>query len=252
MSGRKYENKYVAFLDILGFKNKVEESILNDEVYGNIQKALKEFLAEKENQTKFQIIGENITTFSDNIVMSYPAKDSDNLYYLGKDIVFLQHKLFEYGMLIRGGITKGKIYHTKDIVFGPALNAAYELESKYSVYPRVILDKILYDEKIKSFDDYLGVENDIKIFKSTFAVESLTNLVYVDTLNCASDLEFDYYLCYLNKVKEFIESNLETVTAKEVRAKYIWLANYYNKTIYNQRKTINSKKYIINKRLIKF
>lgn len=45
-------------------------------------------------------------------------------------------------MLIRGGITIGKIIHNEEMVFGPGINRAYELESKYAIYPRIIFDQI--------------------------------------------------------------------------------------------------------------
>jgi hypothetical protein len=44
------------------------------------------------------------------------------------------------GLLIRGAITIGDIVHDDSIVFGPALNRAYELESQQAIYPRIILD----------------------------------------------------------------------------------------------------------------
>ena len=44
------------------------------------------------------------------------------------------------GVWVRGGVTVGNILHDDDVVFGPALNRAYELESKVAKFPRIVLD----------------------------------------------------------------------------------------------------------------
>lgn len=41
---------------------------------------------------------------------------------------------------MRGAVTVGAIHHDQHIVFGPALNRAYELESKVAFYPRILID----------------------------------------------------------------------------------------------------------------
>jgi hypothetical protein len=54
------------------------------------------------------------------------------------NIAAIQTNMFTlYGVLIRGSIVIGDIYYEKgkNILFGPALIKAYELESKHSVYP---------------------------------------------------------------------------------------------------------------------
>jgi hypothetical protein len=43
------------------------------------------------------------------------------------------------GFLIRGGVTIGKLYHSRGVAFGPALVTAVEVESRVAVYPRVVL-----------------------------------------------------------------------------------------------------------------
>ena len=50
-----------------------------------------------------------------------------------------QSLLSQYGLLLRGGIAVGKPYQDNEVVYGPGLVKAYALESKYAVYPRVIM-----------------------------------------------------------------------------------------------------------------
>ena len=57
IKNRKYEKKYVAFIDILGFKSLVNESLENIETYNNIIKSLKVFTNEKIAQEKPEEIG---------------------------------------------------------------------------------------------------------------------------------------------------------------------------------------------------
>lgn len=39
---------------------------------------------------------------------------------------------------MHGGLTFGKVFHEDGIVFGPALNEAYDLESKKANFPRIL------------------------------------------------------------------------------------------------------------------
>ncbi len=54
-------------------------------------------------------------------------------------------RLIYRGILCRGAITYGKLIHTDEVLFGPALTEAYILETKVALYPRVILHKDIID-----------------------------------------------------------------------------------------------------------
>jgi hypothetical protein len=86
-----------------------------------------------------------ITTFSDNIVVSYPAVPDDD--YRGfrrlspfwaetvcADAVRILSGVAEMalrvGLLIRGGLSFGQLYHQKGVVFGEALVDAHLLEKR--------------------------------------------------------------------------------------------------------------------------
>jgi hypothetical protein len=100
-----------------------------------------------------------ITTFSDNIVVSYPhAPDKE---YRGfrrlsafwaetvcADAVRILSRVAEValriGLLIRGGLSFGELYHQKGVVFGEAFVDAYTLEQRIAHYPRIIVsDRII-------------------------------------------------------------------------------------------------------------
>lgn len=46
------------------------------------------------------------------------------------------------GMLVRGGLSIGKLNHEENgALFGPAMSEACTLESKFAVYPRVVISQ---------------------------------------------------------------------------------------------------------------
>jgi len=82
-----------------------------------------------------------ITQFSDSFVLSCPAENQHSCSYLLQAVYLIHLMCFEsLGMMVRGGITLGKLIHEENgALFGPAMNEAYELESKSAIYPRVII-----------------------------------------------------------------------------------------------------------------
>jgi hypothetical protein len=159
----RYDKRFVAFVDILGFK----DAILNDKVpklIKTIQQLRSEagkkpyileredyivFLAGEDEENKFHDTRQ-ISVFSDLIVISYPVYNEknilNNLHKLIHSIYFVQEHLVPYGILLRGGITVGDLYHKDDVCIGPALIRAYELESSIAKFPRTILDKAITDD----------------------------------------------------------------------------------------------------------
>lgn len=138
----KSEVRIIAFLDILGFKELIEYSERENDytkLSNLITKSTKVF--NMLNAMKdFQL-----TQFSDSFVLSCKSLE------MGDSIVFIMHlrdliDLFlSENILLRGGVTIGKVIHTKKILMGPAMNRAYELESRFANCPRVIIDKDLFD-----------------------------------------------------------------------------------------------------------
>ena len=155
----EYEYRLVAFVDLLGFR-----SFLSKHGLKEVLKSLRIFYKEagKEsfhqhytkqgyghNDTKALSIeavrkeDHRITIFSDLIVISYRSTKEYinwNFNELLERLYYAQGYLMHRGLLIRGGITYGRLFHTDDYCVGPALVRAYELEYKKAFYPRVILD----------------------------------------------------------------------------------------------------------------
>ena len=133
-----YEERFIAFVDLLGFKSAIEESGVStliktiqllryESEYKHLiieKKDYMIFLAGHEKEgDKFHEFRE-ISVFSDLIVVSYPVQNDmsvlNNLHKLIHSIYFVQEHLSIESILIRGGITCGKLYHKGNICIGPA------------------------------------------------------------------------------------------------------------------------------------
>jgi hypothetical protein len=105
----------------------------------------------------------DITTFSDHIVVSYPGipKEVYGEFYspaldelwsgiVLQEFVRILSTVAEYGLriglLVRGGLTFGQLFHGQGVVFGRAMVEAYKLESEISVVPRVVASGTLIEK----------------------------------------------------------------------------------------------------------
>lgn len=171
ISNVKYTNSLLCFVDILGFKDlvcsKSQEhivayalEILYDSLFSpSIGEEID--IALSENEPIDSNIGEqisnglrkinaqfqgNISYFSDHVVISFPI-DKDNLKNIDKLMTLLCklerlisafYDSFWDDIGIRGAIVIGEVYHSEQIVFGPAMVEAYLLESSKAQIPRII------------------------------------------------------------------------------------------------------------------
>jgi hypothetical protein len=167
-----YSSRLTCFIDVLGFKSVIENSLsdpkITDELFeliselqpknitDAIYKAIPHFsftdgktaVNPSDPKTTSEIWPIEITQFSDSFVLSCPSDNYGSCVLL-IEAIFLLHFMFyrRLGLLVRGGLTVGSlVHHSNSVVFGPALNEAYRLESKMAIYPRVIVDKKKFDE----------------------------------------------------------------------------------------------------------
>ena len=235
----QYETRLVAFVDILGFKEKINQSVTDEEAHKKIYYALKRILKmresiESDTEKGYNYSNIRVTTFSDSAVISYPLEPgSGNLFYILLDLIFLQIDLLQHDVLLRGGITAGKLYHDGSIVYGPAMNEAYLLESELADYPRIIIvqDKLI--ECIKeTCSSHHDVETECEYIGDLIRQDKKDGLWYLDYLSQSQQLdypEFDYYEILSNVRKVIIEGLHHS--SKKVRKKYKWIRKYFNHVI---------------------
>ncbi len=146
-----YKDMYVAYLDILGFKELVGSESC-DAIY-NIFEEVKEtelispiyFMNDPELNYPLDSVKKYI--MSDSIVMYIEAKKKNALNALVKQCSLMANCLLsrEQPVLIRGGISRGKFYRKKYIAFGPALVSAYNIENM-TKYPRIMIHEDIISE----------------------------------------------------------------------------------------------------------
>lgn len=158
-----YENRVVAFVDILGFKEVIQRSKNDPELVSRIFYALdvrKDSWAEaysKEVEFTYgpEFFDDRFHSFSDCIVMSVSSRIED-VGLLIYSVFKICRQLLNQGFVSRGGIAMGDLYHHDDsgedkksrrapsMVFGPAFIDAYQFESSHADGPRVILQNSVW------------------------------------------------------------------------------------------------------------
>ena len=213
----EYKNKIVCFIDILGFREMVEENISDPlNIYSILSKISTE-ITDWHGAPISSNLDLVITQFSDSIVFSFVP----SMHYFMQFSFFkgLSIKMVMDGVVLRGGITYGKIFHNSDFVFGPAMNKAYELEHKVAVFPRIVIDQSALDlknEDGKTVTDFSGQV----LFKTKALGYSFID--YINNVFAYTD-EIEYY----RKLRVIIIKGLETKCSR-VKEKYEWMKKEYN------------------------
>ncbi|MBL7710224.1 MAG: hypothetical protein JNJ86_14205 [Chitinophagaceae bacterium] len=226
-----YENRIVAFIDILGFAELVKQTVNDKEPALAEQKLnalyyvveyVTDFIRLSRDEIGFE--GDTKTTlFSDSIVISIDKANSHGILAIFRALKKLQIHLIKDGILLRGGIVHGKLIHKDDILIGPGLINAYRLESSSALYPRIVIDpKVTYlysrqggktmgKMRIRHFD-----------YHKTFSKDS-DGTSYIDYFNDVSNYlnsgTIENYIKELDSIiKRFIRND-----DIGIRMKYMWM-----------------------------
>lgn len=232
-----YENRILAFVDILGFKDMIVKSAGDSQKQQLIKEAMNivhsyKVLNDKGSVGGLQKFGVQVTTFSDSAVLSYPVSFDGGLFHVILDLIHLQIDLACLGVFIRGGITIGMAYHDEVNAFGPAMVEAYDLESNSAVYPRVILTEQTLSAGIAVSREHRNPA-DVELLKSLLAQDQ-DGFYYVDYLRQYRELdypEYDYYR-WMTRIRECLIFNLNLYHSNtRVFPKYQWMRSYWNNVL---------------------
>ena len=240
-----FENRYVAYIDILAFQSMLSDAKKGIEYIENLLSVFKEKIHENEKDKLSGFDLFEMSMFSDSMVLSVPVKNKlgDNLISLIEKIKFIQYDLFNLGAFIRGGICKGRLYHKKEICFGDAYILAYSIGEKYARYPRIIIDKSIIEQAANNEYNltYVGdgkceySKNQLCNYWKSIVKLDMDGWYYVDYIGQKEDydVECEYEETLLN-IKNIIETNLNNVEYKNkmhIKEKYYWLTNKFNMII---------------------
>ena len=141
-----YKKSLLAYLDLIGFKEMVRESVKSNEKADHIYKLLQvqHHTTQIINKGKPSPPGEiselKATAFSDNIVLSLVGMTDEMFNSFVHVVAYFQWKSIDYYSFLRGAIVFGDNCQEGETVFGPALIKAYEMERKVAMWPRVVVD----------------------------------------------------------------------------------------------------------------
>jgi hypothetical protein len=147
-----YSEKYVVFLDLLGFSeivNKMGQDVLERNRVVEALKLVRDTLCQNP------AIGLRFTYFSDCIVLS-AHRSAQALWEIFQSIEVLTFDLLQYDIFVRGGLSVGPAHHSKDFVFGTALIEAYDLERKKASGPLVLLSPEVARDTAKLGPDFMA------------------------------------------------------------------------------------------------
>lgn len=254
-SNLKYEQRIVAFIDILGFKEIIKQSEKDTSKIELLYSVL-DFLkgwetsdkwdlkfaeieedAQKKGVANFDIRGKtNTTSFSDSIVVSVKVDNNVNemTSTLVVNLAYIGALLIEKGILFRGGLTIGNIIHNDNgTVFGQALIDAYYLETKSAKYPRIVLS----DKLIRELNYPLETKRNrypYHQYIDRFADGCIGfhQMIYYQVIESWTEMTSEKMISSLANVRKTIIDGLDSSFENpDVFEKYKWLKEQYNKLI---------------------
>ncbi|HXW41250.1 MAG TPA: hypothetical protein VEK75_08615 [Xanthobacteraceae bacterium] len=226
-----YEERVVAFIDVLGFASLVERSDTNLSSRANIAKLIT--VSELFDQFVSEYLDfAEAAFFSDSFILSMGPPDVRTLFVI-REVGYLCRYLLWQGFPCRGAITTGALYHRGRFVVGPALVSAYRLEQSAAIYPRVILDDQTMRHWQNEFDpasphsnfkSMVKRDHDGQYFLDIFSPEWSTTLAWTEFLPSYDQLPTDS-LTFLEETGKHIAAGLRAHSGNsKIREKYEWLA----------------------------
>lgn len=171
-----FKQRYVVFLDVLGFKDMLSKSNFQEkasECFDKIEDAIKKATQSKTAHGIYPNEEITFSVMSDSIVLSIPFPEDTawtekmkTLRFLLSSVEKIQFSLALDGIWLRGAVSEGELSHDSKNVIGKGLVKAYLLEQE-SVYPRVLVDAEIFkninnhlldakDKVIKAINDSYG------------------------------------------------------------------------------------------------
>ncbi len=220
-----FKKSVIAFIDLQGF-TKYVDNIADESDFIKVAKTLlatkKQFEHFRNNFNQYEI-----TCISDSIIISVPHTDKVATYVM---ILALQQFQYEmllcFGILTRGYLTIGNIYHREGLIFGEGYIRAYKGEQNCGVFPRIVIDDKLIDEAkvvikeyakegCKTIFDEIVQDKDCKYFINMFKGVLLKK---ADEDNICEEIE--QILSFCNESKKKFSND------EKILSKYAWTIDH--------------------------
>jgi hypothetical protein len=140
----EYKERYVAFLDLLGFKSLVCAAEDDENEHTRLRHVL-----ERLNQTLCSVPrwGFRFSHFSDCIIITSDIAP-EALETIFSSVETLTRNLLQYDVLVRGGMTRGGAFHSQQYVYGTAISRAAVMEKEQAQVPLVLLAPEVYQDVV--------------------------------------------------------------------------------------------------------
>lgn len=248
-----YKEYYMAFVDILGFKNMISNSRFDEilDVYWHfMNEGLSNptlglgYAVDMEDQDDEAIKLKNFNKalsktsyqyFSDCIVIAVPCINAEALAVIIEICNYIQESMFgcSQPVFLRGAITKGPLYinNKKSIVFGKALVEAYQAESSIAKYPRIILsDNVVSSGIVDVVDNYPKIL--IRDEDGYYYINSIGR--YIEEIEWSEE--------NVNHINEYVDGVLNSYNPLDVREKYLWIRKKLDSIVI--RNSVKKKSYV--------
>lgn len=223
---------YCAFLDVLGFSERIRASHKNksaDRLLQEFHAIFKKRISRLESDVDESLL--YFKSFSDNVLLAHPRFSED----MESEFGFILWSISEYqfemalqGFFIRGGLSVGPLFVDDNSVYGEALIDAYHLESKVAIYPIVVL----CDNTMKLVDKHVGYYHGEAAPQVRDVLVNADGRYFINYLSeciLPTDDGDSVDINSLQKHKDQIESALAQYGGQPaVFAKFSWLAAYHN------------------------
>ena len=218
----KYDYYYIAFIDILGFKDMINKkpcSYIWDVYNYNMTRNPMLDIFDYKGNSAFDMSAIKMKVMSDSVIFYVRADVKNSFFALVISCLEFQTELLTRNdpVLSRGGITYGEMFvgETKldaDVMFGPGFVEAYLLQEKNAKVPRIITNKMTLDLAKKDMDDEFKKRLDENLFidSDEFYVLDYCKKLQRNNQNC-------------NNLYAYIEKILSSCNDLSVREKYLYL-----------------------------
>ncbi|OQX77230.1 MAG: hypothetical protein B6D61_07495 [Bacteroidetes bacterium 4484_249] len=225
------QKKYVAFLDVLGFKELVGNHKVDSlETYFNTIKNTLQIIQRDKGNIESILI-------SDSTILISPDTKEDFKTLL-RAVQTIQAKLALKDIWLRGAISFGEVYFDKDsnLVVGKGLVNAYLLESE-AIYPRVIIDTSIIPriaDNRQAFFDFINPKYENFINEKLKLIHNMHHYTEEDS----------FFVAYAHRIiLDSIETKTIHIIYKKIKKnlysnpkhykKYLWTKNYFMEVLYN-------------------
>lgn len=234
MNNVRYEQRYCAFVDILGFTEYIRRLRPQTGEFLAVRDLLKAVHSPGDDLLfKVKNAGLRAQSISDAVAVS-TNHTPEGLSSLCAALTNLTTKLLHDGYFIRGAICKGLLYHDEHMVFGEALLNAYALEHEVVRFPRIMLTR----DVVQDIRQHLGKDHPSFIRQADdgpYYLHVLRRLeLTVDTLRTkapeapSAEINLPYYREIARKLQKRFDESVDNPRHFE---KVQWFARYWNNII---------------------